>query len=82
MKNQHDIKIKIVRSDRGGEYGHHIPYGQISGPFMMFLQENDIVTQYSTLDKPQQNGVAEMCNRILMDMVRSMLIYSTLPIGL
>jgi hypothetical protein len=32
--------------------------------------------------EPQQNGVAERRNRILMDMVRSMLSYSTLPIGL
>jgi hypothetical protein len=31
---------------------------------------------------PQQNGVAERCNHILMDMVRSMLSYSTLPISL
>jgi hypothetical protein len=33
-------------------------------------------------NEPQQNGVAEMCNHTLMDMVRSMLSYSTLPIGL
>jgi hypothetical protein len=33
-------------------------------------------------DEPQQNGVAERRNRTLMDMVRSMLSYSTLPIGL
>jgi hypothetical protein len=32
--------------------------------------------------EPQQNGVAEMRNRTLMDMVRSMLSYSTLPIDL
>jgi hypothetical protein len=31
---------------------------------------------------PQQNGVAERCNRTLMNMVRSMLSYSTLPISL
>jgi hypothetical protein len=31
---------------------------------------------------PQQNGVAERCNRTLMDMVISMLSYSTLPISL
>jgi hypothetical protein len=30
----------------------------------------------------QQNGVAERRNHTLMDMVRSMLSYSTLPIGL
>jgi hypothetical protein len=33
-------------------------------------------------DDPQQNGVAEKHNRTLMDMVRSMLSYSTLPISL
>jgi hypothetical protein len=31
---------------------------------------------------PQQNGVIERCNRVLMDMMRSMLSYSTLPISL
>jgi hypothetical protein len=58
------------------------PYGQISGPFTRFLQENDIVVQYSMSDEPQQNEVAERRNRILMYMVRSMLSYSTLPISL
>jgi hypothetical protein len=31
---------------------------------------------------PQQNGVAERCNHTLMDMARSMVSYSTLPISL
>jgi hypothetical protein len=31
---------------------------------------------------PQQNGVAERRNHTLMDIVRSMLSYSTLPISL
>jgi hypothetical protein len=48
----------------------------------MFLQENGIVTQYSMSGDPQQNGVAERHNHTLMDMVRSMLSYSTLPISL
>jgi hypothetical protein len=47
-----------------------------------FLQENDIVAQYSMSSDPQQNGVDERRNRTLMDMVRSMLRYSTLPISL
>jgi hypothetical protein len=34
------------------------------------------------LGNPQQNGVAKRCNRTLMDMVRSMLSYFTLPISL
>jgi hypothetical protein len=67
----------------GGEYyGRHTPYGQIPGRFARFLQENGIVDQYFMLDVPQQNRVAEMRNRTLMDMVRSMVSYSTLPIGL
>ena len=44
--------------------------------------KNGIVAQYSTPGEPQQNGVAERRNRTLMDMVRSMMIYSTLPINL
>ena len=53
VKNQHDKRIKIVRSDRGREYyGRHTPYGQVPGPFARFLQENGIVAQYSTPGKP------------------------------
>jgi hypothetical protein len=38
VENQHNIKIKLVRSDRGREYyGCHTPYDQVSGPFAMFL---------------------------------------------
>jgi hypothetical protein len=82
-ENQHNIKIKLVRSDRGGEYySCHTPYDQVPGPFVRFIQENDIVVQYSMLGDPQQNGVAERRNRTLMDMVRSILSYSTLPISL
>jgi transposase InsO family protein len=76
VKNQHNLKIKIVRSDYGGEYyGRHTPYGQVPRPFARFLQENSIVAQYSTSDEPQQNGVAERRNRTLMDMVHSMMSY-------
>jgi hypothetical protein len=63
VENQHNIKIKIkiVRSDHGGEYyGRHTPYGQVPEPFARFLQENSIVAQYSMSGDPQQNGVAEI----------------------
>ena len=83
VENQHNFKIKIVRSDRGGKYyGRHTPYGQVPGSFARFLQKNDIVAQYSTPGEPQQNGVAERRNRTLMNMVRSMISYSTLPLSL
>ena len=33
VENQHELKIKVVRSDRGGEYyGRHAIYGQSSVP--------------------------------------------------
>jgi hypothetical protein len=83
VENQHDKRIKIVWPDCGGEYyGRHTPYGQVPGPFARLLQENGMVTQYSMPSEPQQNRVAERRNRTLMDMVRSMMSYSTLPLGL
>jgi hypothetical protein len=81
VENQHDIKLKVVRSVHGGEYyGRYTSYGQVPGPFARFLKENG--PQYSMSGNPQQNRVAERCNHALMDMVRSMLNYSMLPISL
>jgi hypothetical protein len=38
VENQHNLNIKIVRSDRGGEYySRHTPYGQVPRPFARFL---------------------------------------------
>lgn len=52
--------IKVVRSDRGGEfYGKYDESGQHKGPFALYLQENGIKAQYTTLGTPEQNGVAE-----------------------
>ena len=66
----------------GEYYGRHTPYGQVPGPFARFLQENVIVAQYSMPGEPQQNGVAERRNHTLMDIVCSMISYSTLPLSL
>jgi transposase InsO family protein len=74
VEKQKEKKIKIVRSDRGGEYyGRYTKKGQMIGPFAKFLEEEGIVAQYTMPGTPQQNGVAERRNRTLMDMVRSML---------
>jgi hypothetical protein len=38
VKNWHNLKIKIVRSDRGGEYyDRHTPYDHVPRPFARFL---------------------------------------------
>jgi transposase InsO family protein len=44
--------------------------------------EQGIVAQYSMPGEPQQNEVAERRNRTLMNMVQSMISYSTLPVSL
>jgi hypothetical protein len=73
----------VVRSDRGEEYyRRHTPYGHVSRPFVRFLWENATVAQYLLPGDPQHNGVAKRRNHTLMDMVRSMLSYSMLPISL
>ena len=45
--------IKIMRTDRGGEYyGRYTEDRQVLGLFAKFLQENRIVAQYTMLDSP------------------------------
>ena len=80
VENKLSKKIKIVRSDRGGEY-----YGRYDGsseqcprPFPKYLMKCGIIPQYTMLGTPSQNGVAERPNRTLNDMVRSMISHSTL----
>ena len=83
VERQLDKKMKIVRSDRGGEYyGRYDESGQHPGPFAKFLEKRGICAQYTMPSTPQQNGVAERRNRTLLDMVRSMLSNSCLPVSL
>ena len=46
---------------------------------LSFTTQEGIVSQPSAPGTPQQNGVVERRNRTLLDMVRSMLSYSSLP---
>src|SRR5436190_23196347 len=71
VENQLGKKIKVVRSDRGGEYyGRYDGSGeQHPGPFAKFLEECGIVTQYTMPGMPSMNGVSERRNRTLKDMV-------------
>ena len=71
VENQLDKKIKILRSDRGGEYE--------SNDFAEFCSTYGIVHQTTAPYTPQQNGVAERKNRTLKNMINSMLITSGAP---
>ncbi|RVW76356.1 Retrovirus-related Pol polyprotein from transposon TNT 1-94 [Vitis vinifera] len=66
VEKQCGKQIKIVISDRGGEYyGRYLENGQSPGLFAKFLQEHGIVAQYTMSGSPYQNGVAERRNRTL-----------------
>ena len=58
-------KLKILRTDRGGEY--------LSKEFESDLSSKGTQHQFTTAYTPQQNGVAERLNRTLVNLVRSML---------
>nr|CAN69553.1 hypothetical protein VITISV_009018 [Vitis vinifera] len=80
VEKQCGKQIKIVRSNRSGEYyGRYLEDGQSPGPLAKFLQEHGIVAQYTMPGSPDQNSVAKRRNRTLLDMVRSMLSSSKLP---
>ena len=63
--------VKILRSDRGGEYTSNL--------FKDFCKEQGIIHQLTTSYKPQQNGIAERKNHTILDMTRSMVKGKNLP---
>jgi len=71
VENQSGQHIKVLRTDRGGEY--------ISKEFLCFCRENGIHKQFTTRYTLQQNGVAKRKNRTIMDMAKSMLKAKHLP---
>ena len=70
VDNQLNKKIKMIISDRGGEYEF---------PFQEICLENKIIHQMTAPYTPQQNGVAERKNRTLKEMMNALLLSSILP---
>ena len=73
VENHRNRKIKFLRSDRGGEY--------LSYDFLTHLKASGIVSQLTPPGTPQRNGVSERRNRTLLDMVRSMMSLTDLPLS-
>jgi hypothetical protein len=73
VENHRNRKIKFLRSDRGGEY--------LSYDFLTHLKASGIVSQLTPPGTPQRNGVSERQNRTLLDMVRSMMSLTDLPLS-
>jgi transposase InsO family protein len=72
VQNQLGKTIKFLRSDRGGEYLTH--------EFGDHLKQCGIVPQLTPPGTPQWNGVSEWRNQTLLDMVRSMMSQTDLPL--
>ena len=71
VEKEVDNLIKILCTDRGGEYKSH--------EFANFCEIHRIKRQFTTAYTPQQNGVCERKNRIILNMVRSLLKRNAIP---
>jgi transposase InsO family protein len=74
IENLSERKIKILRSDNGGEY--------TSKEFVNFCKDVGIKRELTTPYNPQQNGVAERKNRTIMEAVKTMIHDQDLPMCL
>ena len=70
LSTQHDMKIKRLRSDRGGEY--------MSEEFTKYLKSKGTKCHVTVHDTLKHNGVAEWLNRTLAEHLQAMLHASSL----
>ncbi|KAF7779102.1 hypothetical protein Agabi119p4_3447 [Agaricus bisporus var. burnettii] len=70
-KTQFDVRIKVLHSDRGGEY--------TSEEFQRYLKSRGTEIKLTVHDTPQHNGVAERRNCTIVERVRALLHASRLP---
>ena len=71
VENQTGRKIRVLRSDNGGEY--------TSKEFDGFCKQEDIRRQLTVPYTPEQNGVAERKNKSIVGAARAMLHDQSLP---
>jgi hypothetical protein len=70
-KTQFKAPVRILRSDRGGEY--------LDEQFIAHLEKAGTHHKLTVHDTSEHNGVAERLNRTIMEKVRAMLHASSLP---
>ena len=71
VESEKSLKINTLRTDHGGEFN--------SNAFSDFYLQSGIKRQLSAPYSPQQNGVVERRNKIILNMVQSMLKEKKLP---
>ena len=72
MSNLTGKKVKILRSDNGGEY--------LSEEFTEYLKEQGISHQLTVPYNPAQNGVAERMNRTVVESARCLIYHANMPL--
>jgi transposase InsO family protein len=74
IENLYENKIKILRSDNGGEY--------TSKEFVNFCKDVGIKRKLTTPYNPQQNVVVERKNKTILEVVKTMIHDQDLPMFL
>nr|GEU43171.1 hypothetical protein [Tanacetum cinerariifolium] len=72
IENLVDYKVKVIRCDNGFEFKNK--------ELNQFCKMKGILRQFSIARTPQQNGVAERRNRLLIEAARTMLVDSKLQL--
>nr|GEU75903.1 putative ribonuclease H-like domain-containing protein [Tanacetum cinerariifolium] len=72
LENQLSLKVKVTRSDNGTEFKNN--------DLSRFCRIKGIKREFSVPRTPQQNSIAERKNKTLIEVVRTMLADSLLPI--
>ncbi|WJZ97833.1 hypothetical protein VitviT2T_016408 [Vitis vinifera] len=70
-KTQFSARIKILRSDNGGEY--------VNQQFQTYFNNHGILHETSCSQTPQQNGIAERKNRHILETAHALLINAHVP---
>ncbi|KAH0748613.1 hypothetical protein KY290_027845 [Solanum tuberosum] len=71
IKTQYDVPIKRFRSDDAKDY--------FNQNLSVFFQKEGIIHESSCVNTPQQNGIAERRNGLLLDITRSLLFHKKVP---
>jgi len=71
IKTQYDVPIKRFWSDNAKDY--------FNQNLSVFFQKEGIIHESSCVNTPQQNGIAERRNGLLLDITRSLLFHKKVP---
>ncbi|KAM0020356.1 putative RNA-directed DNA polymerase [Helianthus debilis subsp. tardiflorus] len=71
IQTQFQTQIQILRSDNGGKF--------VNTSMKQFFTTKGLIHQTSCAHTPEQNGVSERKNRIILEMTRALLIESQVP---